>query len=501
MRARALVVAALCLLPHVLTPSASAAEADPLLADAGKIAERYGLPIGEVEDRLRLQDEVGELAAEAAVLWPETFAGLWSDGVVSVAFTEGAEANVAQLAAGFADPGRLRAVTAGHSRAELVALQNRLVLDREEARAGRLSFPGVEGARYDLDIDVRRNTVVVLVEDARPDTVAAFTSRYGGPLVVEQASLGESEACTRTDCRSSLRSGLRSTMPNGGSCTTAFKTTGGYLFSAGHCAVASPGARRHAGSQYGSVVSHQMLGRVDAELQTAWSNGFYAGAWIWVSSSEQVRKVTSTGTYSTIAVGNFFCKSGITTEETCGSVTSVDYAPSTIALSNRFIRGDYCGEPGDSGAGVYIGGKALGIHSGGETGDCNFTDDWSYFGHIEYAQSTLGVLVATSESAPSFSSISGVQHNVATFNATFSKPIRCSSVNTYDFVVKTNNAYTHTVTATGGCSNDTDSTITITVNPAPVALTSFSVQLVGLIQDAFGTSAASSTKTVTSVPL
>lgn len=502
MRFRLTAVAAACALPFLLAPPVSAVEQpDALAEDAVKIAERYGLPVAEVEERLRLQDEVGELAAEAASRWPESFAGVWVDKAVSVAFVDDAAGKLRDLATGFPAPARLRPVTVARSYAALADKQERMIAEREQAKAGRLAFHGVDGGRYDLDIDRRRNAVVVNVERLLPGTAGAFHARYGGDVIVEQRPLAVLDACTRADCRKSLRSGLRSTLPSGQSCTTAFRTTGGQLFSAGHCQVASPGARRNGGEQYGSVTSHQMLGRVDAELQTAWSNGFYAGAWIWVSSGTQARAVTSRGTWATIAVGNFFCKSGITTEETCGSVTSVDFAPSTIVSSNRYIRGDYCADGGDSGAGVYIGNKALGIHSGGEPGACDFVDDDSYFGHIEYAQSTLGATVATSEPAPSFSSISNVSHGDVTFDVTFSKPVRCTSVTTTDFVARTNNAVNHTVTAVNGCSNDTDSTVTLTVNPAPVGLTSFSVQLIGVVQDAAGTSAPSATRTVTSVPL
>jgi hypothetical protein len=136
-----------------------------------------------------LEEAAMGLESVARERWPDSFAGLWIDhdtGTVKIAFTQDASTNVEQLARDSAHPELLQAVTHGRSLADLVRLQQRMLGDRELARAGKFSLPGVPGHHYDLGIDVECNVVTVRLEDPNPEAIAAFYERYGDDIVFEQ---------------------------------------------------------------------------------------------------------------------------------------------------------------------------------------------------------------------------------------------------------------------------------------------------------------------------
>lgn len=483
------------------TAGAEPAAPQGLAADAAKLAGEWGVTAAEAERRLARQPEIGDLAARAAERWPDTFSGLWVDhhrgGQVVVAFTEDAARRVAELSHEFSEPGLLRPAPAVRAQRDLDALVTRMAADREEAAAGRLTFPGVEGGRYDVAADVRRNTVVVRVDRVEPGTQAAFASRYGGHVVVEEGGVMHTAACSITDCRSTLRSGLKVTLP-AGYCSTAFTFSTGltkWTSSAAHC---GDWDRRHAGQLYGSVSNQQQSGRLDAELHSVDFNGFYAGPYQFVSSSEPARAIINSGTWSSLFVGAGHCKTGATTGNTCGTVTNTNVSLNYVPGSDHFVETTMCVIPGDSGSGVYSGNQAQGIVSGSTTpagGTCQ-PSDRSVWGHIEYVLSTFGRPLMTSDTAPSLTSVNGASQGGSTINVVFTKPVRCSSVSSSDFQVTINNSVNYNVTSTA-CANDSDLLFALTVGTPFVGLTTVTVSVVGTIQDVGNRTVASASRSTT----
>jgi streptogrisin C len=375
------------------------------VAEDASGASGSGVPITPA-----LDDAIGALQPVAQNLWPDTYAGLWvhetEDGVVhsvSLGFTEDATAKVAQLAEGFPEPELLQPVILARSLHELENRQQRMIADREAARKGTLVLPGVSGARYNLDIDIRRNALVVTVEDSSSVAVATFKGLYGEDVIVEQGDLGGPEACTRADCRYNLRSGLK-TVFDGTWCSTAFTVVTSVgnrnILSAAHCGGGDVGnARHHGGERYGTVIDQHKGGRVDAERHSRW-DPFAMKAWIYVDTDHKAVGVKERSSWDTLGVGTHACKSGATTGKSCGEITSKHFSPSWVPNSERFVKTDYCAGGGDSGSGVYRKdnwSRAHGIHSGGGSGSCSDASDWSAFGHIQYA---LGALDVTLVFAP-----------------------------------------------------------------------------------------------------
>jgi trypsin len=344
------------------------------------------------------------LEPEARSRWPDTFAGLWQavEGQVFVAFTENANENVAQLRQDFPGAGDLVPVTLPRPLAELEALQDQMIADRATPPTdGLLPLPD----HYDLDIDVIQNSVYAVVDDVDPRARLAFASRYGPTVQVRQGPLFEPERCTRANCKYQLRAGLviQRAIPGGFQkwCSSGFVVRTGAgnlnLLSAGHCSAIGD-SRYHGGELYGTVRDRQQRNRVDAERQSI--DGAFTGAGVmFVDSDERARPVQTVSRWDDVRLERRICKTGWKTGKTCGTVKSKHFSPDDewVPSGNRFIRTTYCAEGGDSGAAVFRGNRAFGVHSGGESGKCHPgpDNDFSAFSHIEYIENALNVSVVT----------------------------------------------------------------------------------------------------------
>lgn len=466
-------------------------------SDVGDVARMYGISQSEAADRLEVQHLAGSLEADARRLYPDTFAGLWLDGGgaggISIAFTRDAGASVARLASEFARPLLLRPVSVRHSQNGLEALQARMIADREAARSGRWSLAGVPGARYNLDIDPRRNAVILRAERPTAATVAAVRARYGDAVLVETGAIGGPAGCSRDDCEYSLRSGLKTeTNQTGGWCSTAFtvRNSSGArnILSAAHCG----GDNRYHGNeiddQYGTVLAQQQAYKVDAERHGATRGEFNARGWIFVDTDHKTRPVTGVSTYSGLSVGATICKSGATTGKTCGTLAGKNNSPHWVDFSNSFLRIDsMCTKDGDSGAGAYIDNRAVAIVSGGDDDQiCNNGNDETIAGHIEFAANALNATVITSESRPAFNSVSADSSN-SWVTTRFEWPVSCSTVQTSDFTVRMNGVPL-TVTSEGCAefASDSDPVIELFLDTPLIAGTTIEVSVVGNMSDPGG---------------
>lgn len=488
----------------VPTPQTLVATVDPLTQDARQIALTTGLALPLVQSELRLQNAIGQLQEQVATRWPETFGGLWIEpatGLVSIAFTENAVANVATLAASFTAPTLLRPVTVGRSYRDLKAVQERMLADRRAVAAGTRSWPGLTGTRYGLDVDVRENRPVVVTDGHTPATVAALRAAYGD-LRVDATGNGSEHACTRSDCKHFVRAGLgtgTTGYPN--NCTLGFTVASGQInletTTAGHC---DNGVGYHGGVRHGYDAVVRNYGASDSMTQTT-TTDFKAGPWIWVSSGEPARKVTSMQTYAALTVGQWICKSGISTFYSCGSVLSRDYAPAYefgVADHWNFMLTDMCDTFGDSGAPIFISGQAVGLISGGNDDPCG-VGYRGWHSHMHNNANALSVIVVTSDSAPFFSSLSAASAIAATGTITvkFNKPVSCGTVNSTDFTVKVQGQVDYPVTG-ASCTSDSNQTVTLTVSGPIVSRMSVAVTLLAnRIQNPGGQNVAGSTRTTT----
>lgn len=370
-------------------------------ADVSERAAHLDVSLNEADLRLRLERASIGIEPMLIEAFPDTFAGMWletegSPGL-TVALTKGAEAALPVIRSMFAIPEAVRTVGVEHSLADLLALQRRLMLDRSALQAEALPLVHAlapTGGNYDLDVDTHRNTVVVHLEDRTDALASAFAELYGTEMLTVEGNRG-SPHCSISDCRYTLRGGLRVEDRYGSDCTSGFSAVSGstyFMLSAAHCSSAP--ARHHAGEYYGSVDRELEYGRVDAERHyRPWPSPWYISASILVDSTD-IRPIRYHISWENTARGTWVGKSGEETGTTRGHITSKYHSPWWVADSNRFLKAEYCTEVGDSGGPVFNTNTAYGINSGGV--ECSHPDAWGTFGNVVYAKDALGVSILAS---------------------------------------------------------------------------------------------------------
>jgi len=166
--------------------------------EALQAAARERWPRGErsgfgTEEEAVLEEESDRVGGEAATRWPEAFAGAWGEQPEGdrfyLAFTEGAQAKVDELAESHPCPQLLQAVSPELSMEELVALQDEIHADLELVRAGELDLPAMPEL-FESDIDPSQNAVLIFLPELTPEVADLFTERYGDHVVLEERELG-----------------------------------------------------------------------------------------------------------------------------------------------------------------------------------------------------------------------------------------------------------------------------------------------------------------------
>lgn len=366
-----------------------------------------------------ISDQVSRLETRAWVEFPNTFAGLWiNDGDYSeifVSFSKNAAESLDRIVEleGFSDRDALRLVKAEYSVAELEADQRRLTQQRDFVEAEQPELVESTGiSDYGSDIDVRTNKLKIFAEGEAKEYVSEFAeAQLDVPFEIVDGGLA-SPYCggTRWGCGYWMRGGLGTWInplgvPAGTyvRCTTAFTVRNGSsrpVLSAGHCGdrespkVADIGNQRFyglgtPGTLFGSVQDQLRGGRVDAERISV-GNGFHAHPWIYRDHSTPSWSITSRGTWAGFTIGQQYCKSGIMTGRTCGNADGKNFSGVDVPGANRFLRViNQNATFGDSGAPLYQQHQAVGILHGGSP------QVGAVYGHIEYAENSLGVVVDT----------------------------------------------------------------------------------------------------------
>jgi hypothetical protein len=219
----------------------------------------------------------------------------------------------------------------------------------------------------------------------------AFARHYGVPVTVIE---GKSEpTCTRTDCRYSMRGGLKVVIGNE-ACSTGFtavfynNTSRRYVITAGHCL---DGNHTNGGSVYGAMEKDVQALTVDAQRVRRSNSSWSEVGRIWVTSSDQ-RAVKSYIVWDNVVIGTQVWKSGYKTGTRSGTILTKNHSPSYIPSSYNFVTTDYCSDFGDSGGSVFRNYTAYGVHSGKRSNrTCSDSDFYSIFGVAGYIRGALDV--------------------------------------------------------------------------------------------------------------
>ena len=368
--------------------SSSATVADPLRLDAQAYAARYGVNVDEALRRLQLQQEIGDLNAQLQSTHPETFAGITIEHEPSFAvvarFTRGGgEA----LARAVRDPELAGVIRAEHAAVPLRRLQTRL-----EAAYGRVRGRGVQ-AGGGLNLRANRPEIYVPAHAAAAARAAVPVETGAAVVVVDRLPAPEAflhGGLNLTDCTSGYH-------VRNGSGTAGIST-------AGHC----PSAQTFSGTAL-TYLGESYTGSYDIQWHNH-SGSTYSNV---IQVGSGLRQITATRARSAQTAGEWVCKQGMTTGNTCGtlSTTSSCFAGACtfIYVSGGSVN---LSEGGDSGGPWFVGNTAYGSHVFGGGNDSGYMA-------VDYF-SGIGVSIVTT--SPLSVSISGKQniakHESALYTAT-----------------------------------------------------------------------------------
>jgi streptogrisin C len=427
------VLAAVALLAALPTPRAQGAPAsgpsvrllaatDPAVVS---LARERGISLGAAQTRLAWQEQAGPLSDELERALRDRFGGVWIDqasGRVKVATTAapGAAAQARSIVARLGMGAVVDLVSVRHSYPYLYAVSDTLGADVLRANAGAPA-PLVTGLATD------RNAVVLILPQGRALTpsqqrfVANAQRTYGTAVVLERSATaytGHKQACRYfydylgLACDPPLRGGVFIDNPDNpisGECTAGFiarsrSDNKPYLMTAGHCGKATWRTEFYDGSWH-TIGTTWGTPRDDAEgdyqiitIDKPGPDGWAIRAWVYVSSSPDRDGIAGTtydpdyyisGTSGTL-LWDRVCVTGAWSLSSCGEVQMLN-ATAPWGLRHTVFTNNpgYCAQSGDSGAPVYVGHKARGIHIGGVTGCGNH-----WFQPIGPAENGLNVNVA-----------------------------------------------------------------------------------------------------------
>jgi streptogrisin C len=364
------VCALLVIVVTMMAPGVAQAESDEALReDAAMLAQAKGLTIEESMHRLRLFDVVGELDARLSAKESATFAGLWIENEPELRVVV---QHTGELSEGFSRhlDGRL---LAGLVEVRKVPVSLR---ELEASHAAAAFLVRQIGVAADIDIDVKKNRVKVMVLDSASLEAALSVAKLGLPEhveIVEVQQLAQPEAF--------IYGGMAIS-----DCTSGFvvqHSNGTYgILTAAHC----NNSQSYSGYNL-PYQSQAFYGSYDVQWNSLSSSLMF---WPKIKVGGGSRIITATKGRSSQAIGEYICKQGRTTNYRCGTLSSKTFLPNYVPSGNAtfmYVSGGSVNlsEPGDSGGPWVKNQTAYGIHS------CGIGNDSCYTA-IDYT-SILGVSV------------------------------------------------------------------------------------------------------------
>lgn len=206
----------------------------------------------------------------------------------------------------------------------------------------------------------------------------------------------EPYACTREDCRYTMRGGLHLPFGFTPGCTSGFSVVGNsgnrFVLSAGHCNGFDPGSVRHNGGVlYGTVNGDAVRNNVDAERivrsNVSWTNS----SDIWLADGLYEPIVTYLP-YLMMVPGLTIQASVRSGGQPMSAIATANYSPSWVPNGHQFLTTvTPFGLPGDSGSPIYLGSVGLGLLSGGTGAGLPCLQGCVVFSALEFALSELNV--------------------------------------------------------------------------------------------------------------
>lgn len=239
-----------------------------------------------------------------------------------------------------------------------------------QGKAGGAQFWYVDRAAVKVQISVLTSAVdpvtaaFIAVATARPELASVIKIDVAiVPLV------GHEPTGKQAPAASVIYGGQRINAANGGYCTSGFNaqnSSGGpVVLTAGHCVKAGKPNWVANGALLGSITDYDYP-------NADWSAITPNAGWAQPNAVQTANGIQQITAFSTPRVGQSICKTGATSNTTCGSVTAINV---TVNYGDGPIYGlaqtsMYAAE-GDSGGSVYDGATGVALISGGPKGGGN----------------------------------------------------------------------------------------------------------------------------------
>lgn len=343
-----------------------------LISDPALVArdERtFGVPLTTSEEqalqtRQREARLVPALAQYAQNRFPSSYAGAFIDqahgGLVYVAFTNNAAADVRALAGHFRYSELLRPLTMAHSYRALSAVSARVV-----ASAKRLAAAGI--TLVTSGVDVGHNVVMIGVAHLTPAVASALQTRFGPAIRIVQAKASFAD---RYSDYPPMTGGLDIYTPLVNDpgyetdCTSGFIAFAGpeqYVLTAGHCG-ADGTNWFHSTVPLGQMQSNSFYPGTTADAGAIQLNPLVSASYQVYIAQGDYQSIEGT---ETVVPGTPSCMSAVTSGYQCGVITFIgeSYSPDGITVNDTFWT-SYPTAPGDSGGPNLDGAYAQGIISG-----------------------------------------------------------------------------------------------------------------------------------------
>lgn len=254
---------------------------------------------------------------------PSGYGGIWlSDGTIRIAFKTADAARDREIAELVATPERLRFERVARSEDELLAIKEQVIAAKSELASEGVTITGA-------GLDTSTNRVVIGVTDATPSTEAAVHKRFE-PNSVVVSEIPFAVASSRDDYGPPWAGGMTLTGTCSGSsdcalanCSANFQTKQVinnlvfyFLLTAGHCFANGTAVLNGIGVPVGDVNGSWFYNYTDADVEKIRIAPVAADTRI-ITKYPATRVVTGSRGSQTVGETGI-CKSGITTDETCG---------------------------------------------------------------------------------------------------------------------------------------------------------------------------------------
>lgn len=352
--------------------------------DPKNFSEKYGIFLTkkeekELDERLEAQkNQIPKIKDYIEKHLKDEFAAIYIDqksgGVVNIGFKTGSEESVKKFEKDLKklySKGMVEIYYTDYTEEQLDKIAESLSEKRDELveKGIELSSVSVNIPEQKIDIGVAKKKDVVKSLLLDTDSASDLDLDIDSNLInIFDEDVSEPQASV-SDYFRPIQAGLRiDDMDAGGSCTSAFSAQIGtkfYILTAGHCVESGTDRWGQGGSRFGRSTDSTAGGNVDAAIIKLDDGSDDATYYLFGNSKSKLYAIDEVQRTRDETVGDAVCISGAKTQVVkCGTLSTKNWSGNSGSFYFSGMRkATYQSAKGDSGAPIFLGGTAIGIHS------------------------------------------------------------------------------------------------------------------------------------------